>query len=286
MTSPFNLTRWTAGQMKRYDGATNDNGARPKSDGIGFERDYEGCFKSDGMRDLSDATPVFTGRTGAFQRLRGVEFKKGTWEQTRRDGTRYAYQRDGGRTFKQQRESRVHWHTTLACPPLHEECRLLSAMATSPHDIRPDILRFLIGGDMTRLARLHAYGVMYLRQWSTKSQTNVSHQLAAIVVDDALVRLFWPGAKRHLDRTRERKSDRPAPPSIKERSIYFGMRGQAYFQMRCVVVDMFRRRYDEGFEEWIRKDVGVNHSRERDIEIPEGIRKRSVSDRSIPRMAA
>ena len=105
----------------------------------------------------------------------------------------------------------------------------LAFMRQGEHDIRPDLLLYVVQHDDERFPRLFCYGCNYLTVWLQRSGQSASEDAIQLAVSDALSIL----------RTRR------APWTLKERAKELRLRLRTFRALRAKAAEMFNKRYVE-----------------------------------------
>ena len=235
-------------------------------------------------QDLSDAVPVFIGRTGVHQRLRNAQYRwdkdtklpldpsgKGVLDPVRlgdyvarKDGTRYAYAGRHG-SYGQQRNARVQWHIRPACASLCDEAAALSFVESSLRAERSayrgigvDLLLLMYAEDATRLRSVYDHALRFVGYWSKRQEIEVSPPALECAVTDAIVGLLCPGSRNGEDVKHKRRMRRP---SVRSRAAELGMDKDLFLAMRNAVSRMLNVERSMAIAAW----VSVSRTNERDI---------------------
>lgn len=308
MTTPVNnLARWTVGSIQRLEPAPNNHGDRPWR-GIGFDEvvadeDMRSVQRDEGRADLSNALPVFIGRTGPFARLRPTQYRKnpdGTYwldpksgkpQVLREDGERHVsttvlvdgkrvVRQDYARHLRERREAQPQWHMQPACRSMCDEAIGLGLVDECVPGIHSDLLLFFIAEDMRRLPRLYRYGLAYVR----RAHREYPRAMCEAAIADALIALYWPDANRG-GRCRalstagmRNRTTRQAPPSLRTRAREFAMSEEKYAALREFAISMYVGYYNEALRIW----AEVSNTHVRDKEYMGGPKTREHQHRRRP----
>ena len=127
-----------------------------------------------------------------------------------------------------------------------KDAMALSFMAQGPHDIRPDLLLYVVAKDRTRLPRLFEYGCNYLAAWAARRGLKVTEDVLQVCTVDALAIL----------------ADRTAPYSVRTRAAELHVRASTLGAVRRCAVSAFTSRYREAVEAYINASLGVGDTRD------------------------
>lgn len=267
--------------MQRLQPANNDHGPRPARTGAGygdvFDEDLKKvCRDEDGEVDLSNAEPVMVGRTGAFTRLRGDEYKKnpdGTYwldpitkkpKLTQKDRTRYintqvrntsgalVVRSDYAQFLKEERNGRLNAQIVPACRSLADEVIGLGMVDECVPGIHSALLLLFVAEDTRELPRIVRYGNAYVQ----RAHSEVATPVCEAAVGDALIALYWPnsnrgGRPRGISTAGMRnRVTRHSPPSARTRARQFEMAEDTYAALREFAIAMFVGYYNEALRIW------------------------------------
>lgn len=118
----------------------------------------------------------------------------------------------------------------------------LAYMRAGEHDIRPDLLLFVVLHEHEPFPRLFSYGCHYIEVWLARHGQTAPKDAIRLAVNDALAIVLT----------------RRAPCPLRERAKEIGIRQRTFRALRAKALQMFERRYHEAVVRYRQASRGID----------------------------